>query len=65
MSIIRNRRSITKDGISRRKSYDIWFRDLPSKCLVHRKMTEKDKELMEAASRKANIRRAFNEAHYL
>lgn len=49
MSIIRNHRSITKDDIFRRKSYDIWFRDLPSKCLGHRRMTEKDKELMEAA----------------
>ena len=65
MSIIRNHRSITKYGISRRKSYDIWFRDLPSKCLGHRRMTEKDKELMEAARRKANIQKAFNNARYL
>ena len=65
MSIVRNYNCKCKDGISRRKSYDIWFRDLPSKCLGHRKMTEEDKELMEAASRKANIQRAFNEAHYL
>lgn len=65
MSIVRNYNCKCKDGISRRKSYDIWFRDLPSKCLGHRKMTEKDKELMEAASCKANIRRAFNEARYL
>ena len=57
MSIVRNYNCKCKDGISRRKSYDIWFRDLPSKCLGHRKMTEKDKELMEAASRKATMRR--------
>ena len=57
MSIVRDYNCKCKDGISRRKSYDIWFRNLPSKYLGHRKMTEKDKELMESASRKAAMRR--------
>lgn len=65
MSVIHTRNCKHEDGISRCKSYDIWFRDLPGKCLGHRKMTEKDKELMEAANRKTNIQRAFNEARYL
>lgn len=65
MSIVYNHRSKCKDGISRRKSYDIWFRDLPGKCLGRRKMTEKDKELMEASCRKANIQKALDEVHYL
>ena len=57
MSIVRNYNCKCKDGISRRKSYDIWFRNLPSKYLGHRKMTEEDKALMDAASRKAHMRR--------
>lgn len=65
MGIIRDYSSTCKDGISRRKSYDIWFRDLPGKCLGHRKMTAEDKEIMEAACRKANIQRAFDEVNYL
>ena len=65
MSVIHTRNCKHEDGLSRRKSYDIWFRDLPSKCLGHRRMTEKDKELMEAARRKANMQKAFNNARYL
>lgn len=57
MSIVRDYNCKCKDGISHRKSYDIWFRNLPSKYLGRRKMTEKDKELMESASRKAAMRR--------
>lgn len=50
---------------SRRKKYDIWFRNMPMVKLSKRKMTEEDKDLMEAERRKANIRRALDDAIFL